>query len=285
VSAADDILQKALTGLPARPSATEKGKQATHDRKRYSELMSQALALALGEILRQRGLERARPGGMGDVGKTGAERTMSGGIGAKKVDVTWATEEAGLLLAVSIKTINFGGAKSLQKNLTNRRGDMLFEAVTLHRRFPYAALGGIFILDKSARADDTDKRASTFENAHRKLKLFTGRSDPAGRDEQFERLYVGLVDASPFSSTLEIYEAGKPKTALTIDQALDPLLRIVSERDPDSYVLLGPDGRSEPPDDASPVSLRAARKSVKGAMKAAETQEAELDGEDDESEE
>lgn len=39
----------------------------------------------------------------GPSSKSGAERRMSGGIGAKKVDVTWATEEGGLLLALSIK--------------------------------------------------------------------------------------------------------------------------------------------------------------------------------------
>ena len=64
----------------------------------------------------------------------------------------WATEEAGLIFATSIKTINFQDARSgnYQKNLTNRRGDMLFEAVTLHRRFPYSVLLGLFCFDKGA---------------------------------------------------------------------------------------------------------------------------------------
>lgn len=93
---------------------------------------------------------------------------MSGGIGAKKVDVTWATEESGLLLGISIKSINFrdSRSKNFQKNLTNRRGDMLFEAVTLHRRFPYAVLGGLFFLDSAAESDATTKRRSTFINTH-----------------------------------------------------------------------------------------------------------------------
>ena len=78
--------------------------------------------------------------------RSGAERRMDGGLGAKKVDVTWATEHSGLLLAISIKTVNFRDRKTanFQKNLTNRRNDMLFESTTLHRRFPYAALGGFF---------------------------------------------------------------------------------------------------------------------------------------------
>lgn len=37
-------------------------------------------------------MKEARPVGGGEIGISGAERRMSGGIGAKKVDVTWATE-------------------------------------------------------------------------------------------------------------------------------------------------------------------------------------------------
>ncbi len=130
---------------------------------------------------------------------------MAGGLGPKRVDVTWATEESGLLLAISVKSINFMDRKSkaYQKNLTNRRGDMLFESVTLHRRFPYAVLAGFLILDKGATEDDTSQRKSTFENAHARLELFTGRDDPAGRDEQYERLFVCVFDPNQFAPGFE----------------------------------------------------------------------------------
>jgi hypothetical protein len=63
-----------------------------------------------------------------------------------------STEESGHLLAISVKPINFVDlrTKNFQKNLTNRRGDMLFESITLHRRFPYAVLAGFLILDSSS---------------------------------------------------------------------------------------------------------------------------------------
>ena len=35
----------------------------------------------------------------------GVEREFAGGIGAKKVDVSWSTEEAGLLLAISVQRL------------------------------------------------------------------------------------------------------------------------------------------------------------------------------------
>lgn len=169
--------------------------------------------------------------------KVGAERRMDGGLGAKKVDVTWATEESGLLLALSIKTINFKDRTTgnYQKNLTNRRNDLLFESTTLHRRFPYAVLGGFFFLDIGARDDGTANRQSTFQNAHRRLKMFTGRNDPAGRPEQYERLYIVLTGANPQDPFFEVYPAGNPQTSITLDQALTELIEIVAERSPDFY--------------------------------------------------
>jgi hypothetical protein len=162
---------------------------------------------------------------------------MAGGIGAKKVDVTWATEEAGLLLGISIKSINFRDTrtKNFQKNLTNRRGDMLFEAVTLHRRFPYAVLGGFFFLDQRAASDNTERRRSTFLNAHTRLRLFTGRDDPGGRDEQYERLYIVLLDASASHASFTAYLVGEPDNPVPMSDALEELLQVTAIRNPDFY--------------------------------------------------
>jgi hypothetical protein len=229
----DQLLDEALKLLPAKPadSATQS------EKRRYSELVSQKLAVAIAQELRHRGLKDARPAGEGDLGDSGAERRMAGGLGAKKVDVTWATEESGLLLAISIKSINFRDSKTknFQKNLINRRGDMLMEAVTLHRRFPYAVLGAFFFLDKEAENDDTKKRRSTLANAHSRLQLFTGRNDPAGREEQFERFYLILLDARPDIVILRPFAVGEGVTQLSFGEILDDLLKLVAQRNPDFY--------------------------------------------------
>lgn len=236
----DDLLLAALRSLPPKPPDVAKATE----KKRYSEQLSAAVALAVARELRDRGLKEARPAGPGEIDASGAERRMAGGIGAKKVDVTWATEEAGLLLAISIKSINFrdGSTGNFQKNLTNRRGDMLMEAVTLHRRFPYAVLGAFFFFDKSAESDDVKvgatrkpKRRSTFINAHARLRLFTGRDDPAGRDEQFERFYVILVEADPAAASFTVYEVGDPTRPVPVEQVIEDLLKIAAERNPDFY--------------------------------------------------
>jgi len=232
---ADQHVIAGLNSLRAKPAPT--APQAT--KRMYSQEMSTVLAEALGQACRDRGMDEARPAGPGAVGLSGAERRLAGGIGAKKVDVSWATEESGLIFGGSVKTINWidGKTGNYQKNLTNRRGDMLFEAVTLHRRFPFAVLAGFFFLDVGAKSDGGTKTRpkSTFENAFARLRLFTGREDPAAREEQFERLYIGLVDANPFNSTIEVYHAADPTTQVTLEDGLDDVVGMIAERNFDSY--------------------------------------------------
>ena len=229
----DRLIDSALKDVGDKPADSVEAPA----KKAYSEKVSSAVASAIAEGLRRRGLTGVRPALPGELDASGAERRIAGGIGAKKVDVTWATEEAGLLLGISIKTINFRDKRSrnFQKNLTNRRSDMLFEAVTLHRRFPFAVLGGLFFLDHGARDDGTERRQSTFRNAHRMLRLFAGRSGPNGRDEQYERLFVVLLDASQSHVSLEAYRVGEPECPVTLSTVLDELLTDISVRNPDFY--------------------------------------------------
>ncbi|MCB9749789.1 MAG: hypothetical protein H6713_07265 [Myxococcales bacterium] len=203
--------------------------------------MSAALAQAFAEELRARGMAEARPGPPGDGGRSGAERRIAGGIGAKRVDVTWATEESGLLLGISVKTINFVDRKSgnFQKNLTNRRGDMLFEAVTLHKRFPYAVLAGILCFPEDAARDDTPQRASTFLNAHQRFRLFTNRLDPQGRDEQYERFYIALHDARARPPSMRFFLAGAPALEVPAPTVFDELTELLGARNPDLYDACG----------------------------------------------
>ncbi|OUE19143.1 hypothetical protein BFL36_13960 [Clavibacter michiganensis] len=239
VPTVDERLIAAMRSCGTKPG--NDSPQAT--KKNYNEKLSAAVALAVSSELRARGMDGARPTGPGEAGGSGAERRLAGGIGAKKVDVTWATEESGLILAVSVKTILFRDGKSLnfQKNLTNRRADLLNEAVTLHRRFPYAVLAALLIFDAGAEADGTDRRKSTFLNAGPRLRLFTGRQDPAGRDEQYEKFYVLLADLNDTLPSIRAYEANDLTTEVPLTTAFDTLVSLVGERNFDLYE--GLDGR------------------------------------------
>lgn len=229
----DDLLTAGLKTLGEKPPDDASRAQ----KQNYSQRVSAVFAQAFAEELRERGLDTARPAPPGVLGGSGAERRVAGGLGPKRVDVSWATEESGLLLAVSIKTINFRDRRSsnFQKNLTNRRGDMLFESVTLHRRFPFAVLAGFLILDHQAAMDATQARRTTAENAHKRFRLFTGRDDPAGRDEQYERLYVMLLDANPFQPAYKTYAVGDSENPVELADAVDELIALVATRNSDFY--------------------------------------------------
>lgn len=236
----DDLLREALKGLPPKPADTA----LQGEKKRYSELMSAAVAQVFAQELRNRGMLESRPSPPGVTGASGAERRLAGGLGAKKVDVSWATDASGLILGITVKTINFrdGQSGAFQKNLTNRRADLLNEAVTLHRRFPYAVLGGFFFIDADAKTDGTARRQSTFLNAFPRFRLFTGRRDPAGRDEQYERLYLVPVRANPFNPTWECFHMTDSHNVVSLDDALTALVDLVVERNFDTYETDGDGG-------------------------------------------
>lgn len=229
----DDLLVSGLRSLGAKPPD-----DAPQSRKNpWVASLSNVLAQAFAQELRHRGMAEVRPSPAEVTGASGAERRLAGGIGAKKVDVSWATEESGLLFACSVKTIMYRDARSgnFQKNLTNRRGDLTVEAMTLHRRFPYAVLSGWLFMDAQAAHDATERRRSTFDNAFARLRLFTGRADPAGREEQFERLYLLLLDADPDSPRIDCYHVSDPSRTVAVGDALDELVELVGERNFDLY--------------------------------------------------
>ena len=74
-------------------------------KKNFNQNVSDALAVALASEMRDRGMDGVLPLPRDPrTGRSGGtERRMAGGIGAKKVDVTWATDEAGLIAAISVK--------------------------------------------------------------------------------------------------------------------------------------------------------------------------------------
>ena len=69
--------------------------------------------------------------------------------------------------------------------------------------------------------------------------VLTGRNDPAGREEQFERFYLILLDSARL--TLSPFQVGAPDQELTLAAMLDDLLGLVAQRNPDFYELR--DGR------------------------------------------
>lgn len=166
----------------------------------------------------------------------GRERRFAGGIGDKKVDVSLASPEHGLILSVGIKSINFADGRSgtYAKNLTNRRGDLLAEATTLHQRFPYAVVGGLFLFEAGAAEDGTSRRLSTVQTAHQLFKSFAARPTRSDAVEQYEALAIALYRGlEPFD--FRVFDAGEPDRETSLDAFLGRLLEIVAQRNPDRF--------------------------------------------------
>ena len=199
-----------------------------NEKKSWSEHLSRALAEYVAANLRDRGFENTKPfpGGPG-------ERAFQGGLGPKKVDVSYADEQHGLLLAVSVKTI---GYPPFGKNLKNRFGDLMTEAITLHMRFPYSVVCALFAFPEAADIDRTPmRRMSTFDRACKLFSLASGRGEYTGPGEKFEN--VTAVCYRPISSSQpdpEILRMIDCTTLEEIDETryFDLLRTIYNDRNP-----------------------------------------------------
>ncbi len=176
------------TGLLPPDSVTQAQK------KRYSEILSSHLTVEVAEGLRSVGFQGIRPSRDGP-----SERAFQGGLGPKKVDVSYSDERHGLLLAVSVKTINFA---PFGKNLKNRFADLCTEAITLHMRFPYSVVCALFAFPVAADEDVTEVRTlSTFQRATQLLATISGREEYTDPGEKFENvtmmLFQPAIEAGP----------------------------------------------------------------------------------------
>lgn len=206
-------------------------------KKRYSEILSSALAVEIAAGLRAVGFPNVKPprGGPG-------EREFQGGLGPKRVDVSYADERHGLLLAVSIKSICF---PPYGKNLKNRFGDLCTEAITLHMRFPYSVVCALFAMPEEAGRDETaQRRISTFQRASMLLGTIGGRQDYSSAGERFEDVTMLLFspvkqqDGEPWVR-LYAASAGPESQELSEDEYYARLQGIYNIRNPHSQIGVG----------------------------------------------
>lgn len=204
-------------------------------KKRYSERLSQLLAQHMGSGLKEVGFEGIRP----QHGEPG-ERAFQGGLGPKKVDVSYADEQHGLLLAVSIKTIT---SAPFGKNLKNRFYDLCPEGITLHLRFPYSVVCALFCFPSSADAEVSAKTGiSTFQRARKLLATISGRQEYTDPGEKFENITMLLFQPVEAGSTtppsIRLIDAGDGAD-LTEAEYYEKLRQIYNRRNP--HLALGPD--------------------------------------------
>lgn len=177
------LLDAVKAAGPIPPSGKEKA--AREARQRYADRLARHLAWEVAEGLRAAGFKGIKPkhGGPG-------EKEFQGGLGPKKVDVSYADDRHGLMLAISLKSIT---SEPYGKNLKNRFYDLCPEAISLHLRFPYSVVCALFCFPEAADRDVTRGRpVSTFQRARKLLATISGRQEYVDPGEKFENITMIL---------------------------------------------------------------------------------------------
>lgn len=207
-------------------------------KKRYSEVLSDKLAREVAHGLREVGFGNVHPTREG-----ATEKTFQGGLGPKRVDVSYSDDQNGLLLAVSIKSINF---PKYGKNLKNRFGDLLTEAITLHLRFPFSVVCMLFAFPVAANSDIGPKgKLSTFERARRLFATVSGRRDYTDPGEKFENVALMLfepVSHEEMVPKVELFDA-QTNESMTEAEYFQRLLDLYNARNP--HAIIGEEGLIE----------------------------------------
>lgn len=233
-------------------------------KKAYSEVLSRELAIEVAEGLRGCGFVTVRP--MREMIKTGKrrgefetkqEKEFQGGLGPKRVDVSYSDDRHGLMLAVSIKTLNFASFPKLpksepptfdctkpnfSKNIKNRFGDLTTEAITLHLRFPFAVVGCLYVMPERSRTEKGAlMRISTFDRALQLYGTVSGRrmyGDPAEKFEDVTLLlHRPLTDStSPADVWVQLYRAGSEVIEITEQQYFSQLVELYNLRNPHAMI-------------------------------------------------
>jgi hypothetical protein len=203
-------------------------------KKRYSEQLSRNLATQVADGLRKTGFPRVKPEPGGR-----HEKEFQGGLGPKKVDVSYSDEQHGLIFAVSIKTIT---AQPFGKNLKNRFGDLCTEAITLHMRFPYSIVCALFAFPTTADQDHSiepgRRQVSTFQRATQLFATISGRRDYTDPGEKFEDVTMMLLHPvlnDESAPSVKLFDA-RTKEELSEDLYFSRLLDLHNRRNPHAII-------------------------------------------------
>lgn len=164
------------------------------------------------------------PGIWPDETGAGHESLSRGARGLKKLDVNFSTQQGGLGLAVSVKTINFPdeGSKRFTKNVKRVDGELRAEAQDCHEYHPYAVIAVYLFMPEEAARDGTTR--SSVRHAGEVLAERAGRKKPDDPHHLVELAFIGIYDdagAVRFHRPSEIPEQGEPAESLTFNQTLE----------------------------------------------------------------
>lgn len=207
---------------------------ATAKRKKFKKDLNFAIAFAkhMGSEF-AKGLQPAFPGVISGEKPSRAVRGM------KRVDVKYATPEAGLGLALSFKSVHFGeeeaGDADFIHNLKRNDEELRVEATGHHLRQPYAVMVAVVFLP--FESCDDGERTSSFASWVEYLWSLKGRKEPEDPPDRYELVYIGLYARD--GSRLGFYEVGgeapcprkgSPRKLVSFARLLDRARAVYQER-------------------------------------------------------
>lgn len=186
----------------------------------YATRFANAMAVYVANAFRAR-FPEIKPDATG----RGVESKSRAVRGLKKLDVNYSTQQAGLLLGISLKSVHVRDKEPKHRFHHNpKRNDeeLRVEAAGYHQRQPYAVLVAVVMLPFEA-CEDADARPSSFGTWVQYLWPLARRSDPHGDLDRFEHVFVALYDPDPRKHELVFFDvtdappkSGRPRAEKTL---------------------------------------------------------------------
>jgi hypothetical protein len=242
-------VQDALEAASPRPDALVASPQ---EKIRYAVDFAAAIAEGIAGDLRS-----VFPG------ITASPKRAAGSVkGPKQLDVNYSTQQLGLGLGISLKSVHLRDAKTDRKtkrkslgrythNMKRNEEELRVEATGYHKRQPYAVMvAGLFLPFESCD-DAKGENVSSFASWVRHLRPYCGRLAPSDDSDRFEKIYLALYEANGSDLRFFDVEAPPPKKGrpesnglLTYGEWLESIYNVFLRRNHADFRWA--DGTSEP---------------------------------------
>lgn len=213
------LIQSFADVLSASEPRPESGKGSGPYATRFANKMAIFVANGFRKLERFRDIKP-------DAAGKGVESKSRAVRGLKKLDVNYSTQQAGLLLGISLKSVHFSEDASYRFHHNCKRNDeeLRVEATGYHQRQPYSVLVAIVVLPFEACDDADSRRPSSFGTWVQYLWPLAGRTDPSDDPDRFEHVFFALYDREAadvvfFDATVAPPKSGRPRREklLTLD--------------------------------------------------------------------
>lgn len=224
--------------------AEAEAKAIAKKKKKFKKELKFAIAFA-----KHMGIEVAKAlQQSGFPGTVSGEKLSQAVRGMKRVDVKYATREAGLGLALSFKSVHLGeeeeGNADFIHNMKRNDEELRVEATGHHLRQPYAVMVAVVFLPFESCQDGDEE--SSFASWVEYLWPLKGRIEPDDPPDRYELVFMGLYARD--GSKLGFYEIGgkvpcprkgRPKELLSFADFLAGVRKVYDTRNGRDFFFEG----------------------------------------------